>query len=72
MYFTLRIAIFGVLFNIIADNKWSYVGKSSLYGRLLTWFSSLPDIREPGFLIWVLRVMALTWWIAWFITNGGR
>ena len=71
MYITARIAIFDITFNIIAGNKWSYVGKSSLYGRLLTWFTSLPSIREPGFLIWVIRAMAAIWWIAWFITSGG-
>jgi hypothetical protein len=71
MYITLRIAIFDVIFNVIKGNKWSYVGESSLYGRFMNWFTDLPKIMEQGFLIWVIRVMALVWWTAWFITNGG-
>jgi len=71
MYATLRIAIFGVTYNIVAGNKWSYVGKSSLYGRVLTWFSNLPKIKEPGFLIWVIRVLSLIWFVSWFITDAG-
>ena len=72
MYITLRIAIFDVIFNVIKGNKWSYVGKSSIYGIVLSWFTKLDRVREPGFLIWVIRALALYWWIAWFITNGGR
>jgi hypothetical protein len=72
MYITLRIAIFDVIFNIIKGNKWSYVGKSSIYGIVLSWFTNLEKVKEPGFLIWVIRVLALIWWIAWFVTNGGR
>ncbi len=72
MYITLRIAIFDIIFNVIKGNKWSYVGTSSIYGIVLSWFTKLPRVREPGFLIWVIRSMALIWWIAWFWTNGGR
>ena len=72
MYITLRIAIFDVVFNIVKGNKWSYIGESSIYGRVLTWFTSLEKVKEPGMLIWVIRVIALIWWVSWFITNGGR
>lgn len=72
MYITLRIAIFDIIFNVIKGNKWSYVGESSLYGKLLIWFTGLPIIREQGHLIWIIRFLALVWWVAWFITNGGR
>ncbi len=68
MYVTARIWIFDIVFNIIAGNKWSYVGTSSLYGRILNWFTSLPMVRESGQLIWVLRVLALIWWTAWLLT----
>lgn len=70
MYITGRIFIFDVLFNLIARNKWTYVGTSSLYGRILKWFANW--VKEPGFLVWVLRVMALAWWGAWFLTDGGK
>ena len=72
MYITLRIAIFDIIFNIVKGNKWSYVGTSSIYGIVLSWFTKLPRVKEPGFLIWVIRAMALIWWLAWFITSGGR
>jgi len=68
MYITGRIWLFDPLFNIIAGNKLGYVGNSSLYGRLLNWFGS--TVKEPGHLIWVIRVMALIWFIAWIITNA--
>lgn len=71
MYITMRIAIFDVIFNIIKGNKWSYVGRSSIYGIVVGWFTNLPKVKEPGHLIWVIRAIALIWWIAWFITDGG-
>ena len=71
MYITLRIAIFDVVFNIIRGNKWSYIGESSLYGIVLTWFVKRPKVQEQGFLIWVIRFLALLWWVTWFITDGG-
>ena len=70
MYITCRIAIFDVIFNVIKGNKWSYVGTSSIYGIVVSWFTNRPMIREQGHLIWVIRVMALIWWVAWFITNA--
>jgi hypothetical protein len=69
MYITIRIAIFDVIFNVIKGNKWSYVGESSIYGKLLSWFSL--KVKEPGHLIWVIRVIALIWWVTWFWTDGG-
>lgn len=67
MYVLIRIALFDVIVNLVAGQRVSYVGKSSLYERLLTQFSSW--LREPGMLIWVLRVIALVWWVAWFIVG---
>lgn len=67
MYITARIAIFDPLVNLVAGQKLSYVGSSSLYDRLLKWFSG--KVKEPGHLIWVIRVMALIWFVAWIITR---
>jgi len=67
MYITGRIFCFDIVFNLIARNKWSYVGTSSLYGRILGWFTGI--MKEPGHLVWVIRVIALVWWIAWIIVN---
>lgn len=67
MYITGRLAFFDLLFNLIARNKWNYIGTSSLYGRVLGWFTN--KIREQGHLIWVLRAMAFIWWIGWVLTK---
>ena len=66
MYITGRIFLFDIVFNLIARNKWSYVGTSSLYGRILGWFAGV--MKEPGHLVWVIRAIAIIWWIAWLIT----
>jgi hypothetical protein len=68
MYVTGRIALFDPLLNLIAGYKLTYAGKSSVYGRLLSWFMS--KVKNPGALVWVLRAMALIWWVAWIITNA--
>jgi len=68
MYVTGRIAIFDPILNLIAGYKLTYAGKSSVYGRLLSWFMS--KIKNPGILIWVLRALALIWWVAWFVSKA--
>ena len=68
MYITARIAFFDPIINLIAGKGLGYIGSSSIYDRLLKKFSS--TVKEPGHLIWVLRAMALIWWIAWIITNA--
>ena len=68
MYVTGRIAIFDPILNLIAGYKLTYAGKSSVYGRLLSWFMS--KVKNPGILIWVLRALALIWWIAWFVSKA--
>ena len=67
MYITGRIALFDPIFNLIAGYKLTYSGKSSLYGRLLSWFQT--KVKEPGALVWVIRGLALIFWIAWFLTK---
>jgi len=68
MYVTGRIAIFDPILNLIAGYKLTYAGKSSVYGRLLSWFMS--KIKNPGILIWVLRALSFIWWIAWFVSKA--
>ena len=67
MYITARIAFFDPIINLIAGKGLGYVGSSSIYDRLLKWFSG--RVKEPGHLIWVLRVMALIWFVAWVLTK---
>ena len=62
MYIMGRIALFDPLFNLIAGYRLTYAGKSSVYGRLLSWFMNL--VKEPKHLIWVLRGIALLFWLA--------
>ena len=67
MYITARIAFFDPVINLVAGKGTPYIGSSSLYDRLLKWFSG--KVKEPGHLIWVIRVMALIWFIAWILTK---
>lgn len=68
MYITGRIWIFDPLLNWIAGYKLTYAGKSSLYGRALSWF--MNKVKNPGHLIWVLRALAFIWWITWILSNA--
>lgn len=68
MYITGRIWLFDPLLNWIAGYKLTYAGKSSIYGRLLSWF--MNKVKNPGHLIWVLRALAFIWWIAWILTRA--
>ncbi len=68
MYITGRIWLFDPLLNLIAGYKLTYAGKSSVYGRLLSWFMNL--VKNPGILIWVFRAIAFIWWIAWLLTKA--
>jgi len=70
MYTLGRIAIFDPLYNFTSGLPLKYIGNSSLYDRFLRKFATW--ISEPGMLIWVIRALALGWWITWFITNGDR
>ena len=70
MYTLARIALFDPIFNWTAGLPLKHIGNSSLYDRFLRKFAKW--MREPGMLIWILRVIALAWWIAWFITNGDK
>ena len=67
MYLTARIALFDPIINLVAGQGLGYVGSSSLYDKALKWFSN--KVKEPKMLIWVLRVMALIWFIAWTLTK---
>jgi len=68
MYILARIAFFDPMINLVAGKGLGYVGSSSLYDRLLKWFSI--KVKEPGHLVWVIRVLAFIWWIVWIITNA--
>jgi len=67
VYITGRIVVFDPVFNLIAGNPINYVGESSFYGRIMTWVAKLT--KEPGHLIWVIRAMALTFWLTWLLTK---
>ncbi len=69
MYILGRFILFDLVFNLIAGNKIFYVGESSLYGRFFAWI--VPKMKEPGHLVPWLKLLALIWWVAWFVTKGG-
>jgi hypothetical protein len=68
MYILARIAIYDPVINLVAGKGLGYVGSSSLYDRLLKWFSG--KVKEPGHLIWVIRALALIWLVVWIITSA--
>lgn len=67
MYITGRIWIFDPLLNLIAGYKLTYAGKSSVYGRLLSWFMDL--VKNPGILVWVIRALCLIAWLVLLFTR---
>ena len=69
IYITARVALFDPLINLIAGKTLNYVGSNSIYDRALKWFSNLKFIREQGFLIWVIRALALVAFIALILTR---
>jgi hypothetical protein len=68
MYMTARIALFDPIINLVAGKPIGYAGESSIYDKLLRWFSG--KVKEPGHLIWVIRALAALWFIAWILTNA--
>lgn len=71
MYILGRIWLFDPVINLVAQFGFFYVGTSSLDGILLNWIADkykVPVIL-PAIMI---KLMALAWWIAWLLTNGGR
>lgn len=68
MYLLGRFVVFDVTFNLIAGLDWWYVGESSLYGRIIVWFSDL--VKQPvALMVSMPKFIALVWWVAWFWTN---
>ncbi len=63
MYILARIVFFDPIINLVAGKGLGYVGSSSIYDRLL---KLVPSVH----LIWVIRVMALIWWVAWILTKA--
>lgn len=64
MYTLARVVLFDVVFNLSSGLKLGYVGESSIYGWLVSWFSG--KVREPGILVWVIRAMCLIAWMVLF------
>ena len=69
MYVLGRIAVFDPIYNFASGMPLKYVGNSSLYDRFLRKFTFW--VKEPGFLLWVIRALCLYWWLTWFFTNAG-
>jgi len=67
MYILGRIWAFDLIYNIAAGNKLTHIGSYSLYDKVMKWLTNTA--REPGHLVWVIRVMSLTWWLAWLFTR---
>ena len=68
MYILGRFVGFDAVFNLIKGNPFFYVGDSSIYGTVLSWFTGAVK-TPPTLLVSMLKFMALIWWVAWFWTN---
>ena len=66
MYILCRFVLFDLTFNLTVGNAWWYIGESSLYGRGLAWLAGVVKQPLPVFTT-VPKIMALIWWVAWFV-----
>ena len=72
MYILGRIWLFDLVLNLVADFDFFYVSDSSTDGRILIWLSSDKVFNVPViYPTFIVKLMALVWWVAWLITDGG-
>ena len=72
MYILGRIWLFDIVLNLVVDFEVFYVSDSSWDGKILIWLSSDKIFDVPVILPAVMiKFIALVWWVAWFLTDGG-
>ena len=72
MYILGRIWLFDPILNLVSDFDFFYVSDSSTDGRILIWLCSDKIFDVPIILPTVMiKFLALVWWVAWLITDGG-
>ena len=70
MYILGRIWLFDPVINLVAREDFFYIAKSSWDGVILYWLAykfRVPVILPAA----MIKLMALAWWIAWLVTDGG-
>ena len=74
MYILGRIWIFDLINNIICKRKLFYVGESSWDGVIIHWISGTYRTKNRwpvANLAFMIKLMAIVWWFAWLLTDGG-
>ena len=62
MYIFGRIVLFDIAFNLTAGLPIGYIGRSSLYDIVLTWFGGWVK-QHPIHFVFIFRLIALAFWI---------
>jgi hypothetical protein len=62
LYIAGRIVLFDIVFNLTAGLSITYIGRSSLYDIILTWFGGWVK-QHPIHFVFIFRLMALAWWV---------
>lgn len=60
LYIAARIVLFDIIFNLTAGLNIWYIGRSSLYDIILTWFGGWVK-QHPIHFVFIFRLMALAW-----------
>jgi len=72
MYILGRIWLFDPILNLVSDFDFFYISDSSTDGRILIWLSSDKVFDVPVILpAAMVKFIALVWWVAWLLTDGG-
>ena len=66
LYVLGRIILFDIVFNLTAGLPIGYVGRSSLYDIILTWFGGWVK-QHPAHFVFIFRFMAVLVWIATYV-----
>jgi len=61
-YLLLRFALFDLIWNISADQRWFYLGRTKLYDRFLS--------KVPTGFIWFIKVICIPLALAWLLNYG--
>jgi hypothetical protein len=70
MYVLGRIWAFDLTWNLWTGNRILYVGTSDLFGRAIRGISNLFKVPYEN-TSFIIKLIAVAWWIAWLLTNGG-
>lgn len=68
MYLLARFTFFDLTYNLVAGNRFSYVGNSCIWDRFSRFLESKFRAGDFGFV--VPRVITLVWYVTWLLSYG--